>query len=35
MRDWSNGKTKDSKPFNVGPIPTSRAKCPISSVWIE
>ena len=25
MQDWSNGKTRDSKPFNVGSIPTSCA----------
>lgn len=25
IRDWSNGKTRDSKPFDVGSIPTSRA----------
>jgi hypothetical protein len=25
IRDWSNGKTRASKPFDVGSIPTSRA----------
>ena len=32
MQDWSNGKTRDSKPFNVGSIPTSCAKCLLNSV---